>query len=56
MEELLKLFEVRIQCWPDEFEREAFSIPGYANITSMYIGIRLLQEYEDDIDLHYPSL
>jgi poly(A) polymerase len=54
LEDLLKLYDLKIHLWATEFEREPNTVPGYHHITSMYIGFKCHQEYEEKIDLNFP--
>lgn len=54
LEEQLQLYNFKIHLWPGEFKREHPPVAGFAYCTSMYVGFKLYQDYEESIDLNLP--
>lgn len=55
-EDLLKFYDLKIHPWPNTYNRDPSTFKDYPQATTVYIGLKLGEEYSDTIDLNVPVI
>ena len=54
LEELTRIYDLKIHPWPSSYDRDHNTFPGFPSATTIYIGLKIVSELDDCVDLNIP--